>query len=183
MRRWLGLLALTVVMVAACGESTPAGSSVDTVAPSTAGPSTTAPPAVGVVAVEVPPCDLLTADEVASATGLEVEGVSEDGVISCVFDLGPEAGVDVFVGADDGQGRLGGPAALFEGYTAMIADGEAEAIAGLGERAVYTPVFRGLAIDAGGGRYISLGISGGYQQLQEPRDVLITLAMAALERL
>jgi len=163
-------------------RSTPAGSSVDTAAPSTTNPATTVPTAE-VVAVEVPPCDLLTADEVASATGLEVEGVIEDGAITCVFDLGTEAGVDVFVGVDDGQGRLGGPAALFEAYTTMIVDGEAEAIAGLGERAVYTPVFRGLAIDAGGGRYISLGVNGGYQQLQEPRDVLTTPATAALARL
>jgi hypothetical protein len=182
MWRSVALLVLTMMMVAACGVSTPADSSFDAVSPSTTGVSTTAAPA-GVVAVEVPPCDLLTTDEVAGATGFEVEGITEDGPITCVFDLGAEVGVDLFVGADDGQGRLGGPAALFEGYTAMIADGEAEAITGLGERAVYAPVFRGLAIDAGGGRYISLGISGGYQRLQEPRDALITLATAALSRL
>lgn len=182
--RSVGALCCTLVMLAACGDgaATSTGSPVDTVSPSTTGVSTT-PATTGIVAVEVPPCDLLTPDEVFSATGLDVEEVREDPPITCIFDPGAEAGVQVFVTVDDGQGRPGGPAAVFEAYTALIEDGEAEAIADLGEGAVYAPGFRGLAVDAGGGRFIGLGINGGYQQLQDPRDVLIRLAAAALERL
>jgi hypothetical protein len=183
MWRSIGPVVLTVVMVAACGDSTPAGSSLDTAATSAPEAPTTTAAASGVVAVGVAPCDLLTADEVAAATGLEVESLVEDGAITCVFDLGAEAGVDVFITADDGQGRMGGPAAVFENYMALVPEGEAETVAGLGERAVYAAGFRGLAVDAGGGRYIGLGVNGGFQQLAEPRDVLITLAMAALARL
>jgi len=185
MLRSVGALCCTLVMLAACGDGAAmsADSSVDAVSPSTVSMSS-APATTNVgVAVEVSPCDLLTPDEVSLATGLNVEEVSEDSPITCVFDLGVEAGVDVFVAVDDGQGRPSGPAAVFEGYTALIEDGEAEAVAGLGEGAVYAPGFRGLAVDAGGGRFIGLGINGGYQQLQDPRDVLISLAAAALERL
>ncbi len=185
MLRSVGALCCTLVMLAACGDGAAMStdSSVDAVSSSTTSVSSVPTTATVGVAVEVAPCDLLTAEEVSLATGLNVEEVVEDPPITCIFDLGVEAGVDVFVAVDDGQGRVGGPAAVFEAYTALIEDGEAEAVADLGEGAVYAPGFRGLAVDAGGGRFIGLGINGGFQHLQDPRDVLIHLAAAALERL
>jgi len=84
------------------------------------------------------------------------------------------------VNVDDGEGRFGAPAALFDGY---MAEEGAEIIPDLGVAAVYVQGFRGLAVDAGGGRYIALGVNGGYGELAEPRDVLVELATAALGRL
>jgi hypothetical protein len=130
--------------------------------------------------VEVPPCDLVNVDEVAAAAGLSVAESRDEPPISCVFDFGEEAGVAIFVHVDDGEGRFGAPAALFDDY---MAEGSAEIIPDLGVAAVYVEGFRGLAVDAGGGRFIALGVNGGYGELAEPRDVLIALATAALGRL
>ena len=194
-----------VVLLAACGgdgatagdmppDSTPAADATASTTATTAGgmppdstpaadatASTTATTA-GVVPIEVPPCDLLTAAEVSAATGFEVEAVIEEPPITCVFDLGSAAGVDVFVSIDDGQGRLAGPAAVFEAY-ATADNAEAEVVGGLGEGAFYEPGYRGLAVDAGGGRFIGLGVNGGFQQLEDPRDALVELASLALGRL
>jgi hypothetical protein len=100
-------------------------------------------------------------------------------MITCVFDIGADSGVAVFVAIDDGLGRLAGPASL---YAAYVEEG-AEAISGLGESAVYSSGFRTIAVDAGGGRFFAVGVNGGYSELAEPRDVLIELAAAALVRL
>ncbi len=66
---------------------------------------------------------------------------------------------------------------------AKVAEGSAETVPDLGVAAVYSQAFRGLAVDAGSGRFIGLGVNGGYGELAEPRDVLIELAAAALGRL
>jgi hypothetical protein len=173
-----------VLMVASCGGDG-ASETVASSAPPTSTASTTsiAESDRPVVAVEADPCELVTADEVASATGLGVEEVREEGPIGCLFDLGAEAGVAVFVTVEDGQGRASGPAAVFGSYEELEAQGDAEAIAGLGERALYAPRFRGLAVDVGGGGFIAVGINGGLGALQEPREALIALAEAALGRL
>ncbi len=173
-----------LMIVAGCGDE--AGPSPETSADAVSTLSTGAPAApatIGVVAVNVSPCDLLTAEEVSAVTGLDVQEVLDDPPITCLFDLGADAGVQVFVTTDDGQGRLAGPAAVFEAYTALVEGGEAAAVAGLGERAVYAPGYRGLAVDAGGERFIGLGVNGGFEHLQDPRDLLVQLAAAALGRL
>jgi hypothetical protein len=64
----------------------------------------------------------------------------------------------------------------------MVADGEAEFIDEVGEQALCCP-FRAIAVDAGGGRFIAVSVGGGYTELAEPRDVLVSLARAALGRL
>lgn len=172
------------LLLAACGDDAAVTTSaVATATPTTVVTTIPEPTTAEVVALEIPPCDLLTADEVAAATGLTVIEVTEEPPITCIFDFGSEAGVDLFVTVEDAQGRLGGPAAVFEGYAALVGDGEAEAIAGLGEAAYYASGFRGLAVDAGGGRFIGLGINGGYQQLGDPGDALVALAALALGRL
>ena len=125
----------------------------------------------------------MTAEEVSTATGLDVVEVLDDPPLSCIFDLGPDAGVDVFVSVDDGQGRMAGPAAVLEAYAPLLDGGEAEVIAGLGENAIYAPGFRGLAVDAGDGVFIAVGINGGFRELQEPREPLIELMSAALGRI
>jgi hypothetical protein len=179
MRRFAAAFCCLVVLSAACGsDTTTAGDMPPT---STTAGSTTVT-TIGVVPIEVPPCDLLTPEEVAAATGLEVEAMVEEPPITCVFDLGAAAGVDVFVSIEDGQGRLAGPAAVFEAYA--TSDGaEAEAVAGLGEGAFYEPGYRGLAVDAGGGRFVGLGVNGGFQELTDPRDALVELAALVLGRL
>lgn len=184
MMRSVGVLACSLLMLAACGDgaAVPTDSSVDPISTSTIDVSST-PSTIAATALDLSPCDLLTPDEVFAATGLAVEEMREEPPIACVFDLGAEAGVDVYVTVEDGQGRLGGPAAVFEAYTALVEEGEAEAVTGLGQGAVYAPGFRGLAVDAGGGRFFGLGINGGFQQLQDPRDALISLAATALQRL
>ncbi len=184
-RPWIAGWCCALIVLSACGDDGgPATSSpLTTSAAATTVTTTPEPTTVAVVAVEVAPCDLLTADEVGAAAGLAVAEVVEEPPITCVFDLGTDAGVDVFVAVEDAQGRLGGPAALFDGYADLVETGEAEAISGLGEAALYAPGFRGLAVDAGGGRFIALGVNGGHQQLQDPRDVLVSLAGLALGRL
>jgi len=184
MMRSVGVLCCTLVILAGCGDdavSSPDSSAHDASTSTTVVSIT--PPTTGVVAVDVPPCDLLTAEEVSSVSGLDVEEVGEVSPIACVFNFGTEAGVQVVVTVDDGEGRLAGPAAVFEAYAALVEDGEAEAVAGLGEGAVYAPGYRGLAVDAGGGRFIGLAVSGGFQHLRDPRDLLVQLATAALRHL
>lgn len=184
MMRSLSVLLLIPSLLTACGDgaTTSTDPSGDTVLPSTTTVPTT-PATTGITAVEVPPCDLLSATEVSAATGLDVVEVIEESSSLCIFDLGIEAGVDLFLSMEGGEVSPGSPAAVFEEYTSLIDDAEAEAVTGLGEGAVYAAGFRGLAIDAGGGRFMLLGVNGGYQHLQDPRDVLISLAATALERL
>ncbi len=172
------MLCGAVLLLVACGGEAAPDATVGTVAPTTTSTTTTADP--GIVPVEVSPCDLVNVDEVTQAAGLEVTESRDEPPISCVFDFGAEAGVAIFVNVDDGEGRFGAPAALFDGY---MAEEGAEIIPDLGVAAVYVQGFRGLAVDAGGGRYIALGVNGGYGELAEPRDVLVELATAALGRL
>jgi hypothetical protein len=181
MRR-AGLLCATLMVLTACGGGTPdpGPDAASTSAADTTTASTTSGPDVVVV---VDPCDLLTPDEVATATGLEVTEVLAGPPITCVFDLGPEAGVDVFIALDDGQGRLGGAEAVFAAYATLLEGGEAEAVGELGEAALYAPGFRGLAVDAGAGKFIALGVNGTYQQLADPRAALVELAAIAVSRL
>lgn len=187
MKRIAFVAAGIAVVVAACGGQASDQESVTTNAPATTAPATTAPaPATAegeVVPVDADPCDLMEIEEVATAAGLSVDEARNESSISCVFDFGEEAGVAIFVNVEDGAGRLSGPASLFDNYMATVADGSAEVIPDLGAAAVYSQDFRGLAIDAGGGRFIALGVSGGYGELAEPRDVLIELAAIALDRL
>ncbi|MBM3696859.1 MAG: DUF3558 domain-containing protein [Actinobacteria bacterium] len=193
MRR-TALLGCILLALAACGDGTtgsPSSAATSTTAPAeetTTLPATTLPattlPATTTTAPPPPdPCDLLTPEEVASATGLEVAEVLPDPPLYCIFDFGPDAGVSLFVAVDDGQGRLAGPEAVFAAYMELLDEGEAEEIDGLGEAALYAPDFRGLAVDAGGGRLIALGVNGGRRSLADPRDALVQLAATALERL
>jgi hypothetical protein len=180
-RKVVGLGCLLMV-VSACGDN---GGVAETTAPAATVTSTSVAdmPEDGIVPVAAAPCDLLTADEVAAATGLAVAEVRDEPPIDCVFDLGADAGVDVFVGIEDGQGRFSGAANIFKEYMLIVADGDAETVADVGERAVYAPGYRALAVDAGGGRFITVGVSGGYGQLAEPRAVLISLAESVVDRL
>lgn len=181
MMRTLGLLGGALLLFAACGgETAPETSAVADAAPTT---SSTATAEQETVSVGVSPCDLVTAEEVSAAAGLTVVESGVEPPISCVFDFGAEAAVAIFVNVDDGEGRFGAPASVFENYMAMVADGDAELIPDLGAAAVYVQGFRGLAVDAGDGRFIGFGVNGGYGELAEPRDVLIELAAAALKRL
>lgn len=183
MVRRYGAVLGVIVMVAACGggDDDAGGTTSATQGPEVT-PAATAD-VVDVVAVDEAPCDLLTAADVEAATGLRVVEVVDDPPISCVFDLGEDAGVDVFVSVDDGEGRLAGPAAVFAGYADLVADGAAEAVDGLGAGAYYSPDFRGLVVDAGGGRFFGVGVNGGFSELAEPRDVLVGLADVMLGRL
>ncbi len=73
---------------------------------------------------------------------------------------------------------------LFTNYMDLADDGTAELVADLGVAAVYSPSFRGLAVDAGDGRFVAVGLNGGYpEELAEPRDALVALASAAIARL
>lgn len=175
----LGALCCVILLLGACGgdESSPTGAATDA-------PTTTAATAeTDVVAIETSPCDLVTTDEVATATGLTVGGAMDEPPLSCIFPVGDDSGVDVYVNADDGAGRAAGPAAVFEAYEDMVTEGSGEAVAGLGEAAIYVQGFRTLAVDAGGGRFIAVGVNGGYSELDAPRDALIAIATAALGRL
>lgn len=176
----IGALVLVCAALASCnGEG-----AADTSPPPIPAPAETAPdPTTTVPPVAVPPCGLLTAGEVEEAGGLAVVTVVEEGPITCVFDLGAETGVDIFVSIDDGQGRLAGPEAVFRSYEDLLAAGDAEQVEGLGAAALYAPGFRGLAIDAGDGRFVGLGVNGGFGQLQNPRNLLMALARLALDRL
>lgn len=138
-----------------------------------------------VVAIELAACELVTSDDVAAATGMTIVTAGADpalGPNGCVFDVGLSA--DVFVSIDDGQGRMTSPASMFGFYMEDISDGAAELVPELEQPAVYSPGFRGLAVDAGDGRFFAVGLSGAYpDELAEPREILMALAAAALERL
>ena len=181
MKRLVGILCGAVLLLAACGgESVP-----DTTVQAEAAVTTTTAAAgeVGVVPVEAAPCSLVTEDEVASATGFTVVETREESTTSCVYDFGADAGVAIFVNIDNGEGGFLAPSTVFESYMAMVDEGTAEVVPGVGAAAVYAPDVRGLAVDAGGGRFIALGVNGGYSELTEPRDVLVELATLAVGRL
>lgn len=184
MRRLIASGAVLVVLLAACGDG---GSTAETTAaPDTTGaPETTATTVAetgGIVPIDAAPCDLLTAEEVEAATGLTVEEVRDAPPIACDFDLGPEAGVYLQVIVEDGEGRLGGAANLLREYLLLVDQGEAEVVAGVGEQAVCCP-FRAIAVDAGDGRFFAVAVGGGYAELAEPLEVLVSLARAVLGRL
>jgi hypothetical protein len=175
MRNIVVVLGLVVVL-ASCGGDDSASDSTPLTVPAT--------DMSGAVTVDVAPCDLVTADDVEAATGLTVVAVDDTTLdpTGCVFDLGLSA--DVFVEIESGQDRFGGPAFLFANYMDSVEDGSAELIPGVGVAAVYSPSFRGLAVDAGQGRFIAVGLNGGYpEQLAEPRQILVDLALAAATRL
>ena len=190
LRRLACLLGASLLLFSACADSDDASIStevstsvsVDATTPPTATP--TAPATSSTLANDgTEPCDLLTTAEVEEATGLAVLEVREEPPISCVYDMGPDASVAIFVSIDDGQGRATAPASVFESYMALIENGEAEAVADLGTEAVYAPSYRGMAIDAGDAVFIAVGVNGGYTELAEPRDALIDLARSAVEEL
>lgn len=181
MRRVFVVLCCLAVLISACGgsESSPTTTRAENPATTTAATDQE----TSVVAIEVPPCDLVTSDEVAAATGLDVGVASAQPPISCVFPIGADSGVDIYLNADDGEGRGIAPAAVFEAYKEMVAGGSGEAVSGVGQAAFYSQGFRTLVVDAGGGRFIAVGVNGGYQELDAPRDALISIATVALRRL
>lgn len=124
-------------------------------------------------------CELVTTDDVEAATGLTVVSVEGDRAFppeGCVFGFGLSA--DLWVETGD-RAQF-----LFTNYMDLVDDGSAELIADLGVAAVYAGGFRGLAIDAGEGRFVSLILDGGYpDQLAEPRDLMVALARAAVTNL
>ena len=176
MKRLVSLVCCLVV-VNACGDDTTG--TTGTAAPSTTAAVTSAP-ADGVVPLDRDPCDLVTADEVAAAVGAGVAPGRADPPLGCVFDLQDVPQVHIAVIIEDGAGRLGGAASIFEGYRALVADGDAEDVPAIGIAAVYAPGFRGLAVDAGGGRYFAVAVGGGYQALEQPKEALIALARAVM---
>ena len=171
-----------LVLLASCSGSDEADEgATTTVTPETTA-SSEAPPGE-VVAITAAPCTLLTAEEVAAATGLSVTDAIPESSTTCVFDLGAEAGVDIFISVDDGAGRMTSPSAVYADYAARVGDGAAEAIAGVGTAAAYDSGFRAIAVDAGGGQFFVVGVNGGYQELEDPRDALVSLAQAAVGQL
>ena len=182
MKSAIWILAGLAVIAASCGGQASEDTTATTDAPA-ATTSTTSTTSTNVVPVTLDPCDLVEIDEVTAAAGMTVDEARNDSPISCAYDFGEEVGVAIFLNVDDGEGRFGAPASLFENYMAMVPDGSAEVIPDLGEAAVFVQSFRGLAVDAGGGRFIGLGVNGGYGELAEPRNVLIELATIALNRL
>jgi hypothetical protein len=174
-----------IVLAGGCGgddaTSDPPSAAVADTDPEPAAPSDSD----SVVAIELAPCDLVTSEDVAAVTGLTAVTTGADPVLGpngCVFDVGLSA--DVFVSIDDGQGRMTSPAAMFGFYMDDVSDGAAQLIPELGSPAVYSSGFRALAVDAADGRFFAVGLSGGYpDEFAEPREILVTLAAAALERL
>ena len=184
MKRAFWMLAVLGLIAASCGGQTSEESSDTTTVAAAPTPTTTTVAAESnIVPIVVNPCNLVEMDEVAVSAGLAVAETSNDSPITCVYNFGEDAGVSIFLNIEDGEGRFGAPASLFENYMDLVPDGSAEVISDLGEAAVYAQGFRGLAVDAGGGQFIGLGVNGGYGNLAEPRDVLIELAAIALERL
>jgi hypothetical protein len=188
LRALVGAIVLVLVL-AGCGASggtaepsVATGGSVTTTQAATTQAAITTAGGDEIVPIDAAPCDLLTADEVAAATGLAVEEVRDEPPISCDFRLGPDAGVYIEVIIEDGQGRLGGAANLLSEYLLLVEDGEAEVVADVGEQAVCCP-FRTIAVDAGGGRFFAVGVGGGYTELAEPLEVLLSLAKSILDRL
>jgi len=187
MFRAMAVVIVLLMVSAGCGgggtaESTGAAETVASTSPASTAPAATEPEGDDVVPITTPPCDLLTAEEVEAATGLPVEEVSDEPPIACDFDLGAEAGVHIQVIIEDGAGRLGGAANLLREYLLLVDQGEAELVDGVGEQAVCCP-FRTIAVDAGGGRFFAVGVGGGYAELAEPLEVLISLARSVLGRL
>jgi len=193
MFRQISRLAAVAILVTACGADgdvalttevivTTTGADVTTSAVESTVAATDASAPDGIVPIEVAPCDLLTADEVAVATGFPVVEMRDDPPLNCVFILETDGNIFVFVGIEDGMGRFAGAANLFAEYTLLIGDGRTEAFAGIGEGAVCCP-FRTMAVDAGDGRFIAVGVAGTYDELAEPLEALESLAEAALARL
>lgn len=171
-------VACCVVVLAACSADDPAPSTT-----AAAQPASTTEAEPEIVAITAAPCSLADAAGVADATGLAIEPGRDDGPITCRFDLTETPGVHVAVIIEDGERRLGGAAAIFDGYLALVPEGGAEEIPGLGAAALYAPGFRGLAVDADGGRFFAVAIGGGYQALAEPREALIAVARDVLSGL
>jgi ABC-type transport system substrate-binding protein len=184
MKRVGSLVAGMVLTIAACGGQASEQTTTTTATPATSTTtSTTVAAGAEVTPITVDPCTLVTTEEVTAATGLAVTEVKNESPTTCIFDFGQEAGVAIFLSVDDGEGGFTAPSSLFENYTALVADGGAETIADLGAAAVFAQSYRGLAVDAGGGRFFALGVNGGYGQLAEPRDAFIGLAGIAAGRL
>ncbi len=133
------------------------------------------------VAIDLSPCDLVTATEIETVTGFVVEQVSDMPPIDCRFDLEADSDLYVVTAVDDAEGRLGGPAAIFLRHEDEGSESPFEPVEDVGERALYAG--RGLSVDAGGGRYFFIGVGGQYLELAEPRDQLIALAASALTRI
>lgn len=186
MRKFVGIIMMALA-ITSCGGSNETQITEPAKTPDAA-PTAPAPEATpqsdqpGVIPVEVAACDLLTAEDVAAAAGLAVIEMRDEPPITCVFDFGDSTGVQLWVTIEDGQGRFAGPANLLSEYLLLEAKGDATVIADVGEQAVCCP-FRTIAVDAGEGRFIALSVNGGYGELGEPRDVLVSLARLALERL
>lgn len=191
------MLLVALAMLAGCGGGDTASDSISATVSGPAAAEPISPDSTGstepvaltdpsaetgsVVAMEVAPCDLVTEDDVAAATGLTV-GAGDDQAFFppnfCVFDVGVSA--DVFVSIDDGEDSITGPASLFAFY---VDDESGELIPDLGLAAVYSFSYRALAVNAGAGKFFVVGLSGGYpEELAETREILITLAVAALAR-
>ena len=132
------------------------------------------------VAIDLPPCDLVTTAEIETVTGFAVEQVTDTPPIDCRFDLVADSDLYIVTAIDDAEGRLGGPAAIFLRHEDEGSESPFEPVEQVGERALYAG--RGLAVDAGGGRYFFIGVGGQYLELADPRDQLTTLAQAALAR-
>jgi len=184
MKRVVSLLVGMVLTFGACGGQASEQTSTTAEAPTTSTTTTTAAGAgADVIPITVDPCTLLTTEEIATATGLTVTEVRNESPTTCIFDFGQEAGVAIFLSVDTGEGGFTAPSSLFENYMALVPDESAEAISDVGVAAVFAQSFRGLAVDAGGGRFFALGVNGGYGELAEPRDVFIDLAGIAAGRL
>ncbi len=184
MKRVVSLVVGMVLTVGACGGQASDQATTTTETPTTSTTtSTTTAAGAQVTPITVDPCTLVTTEEVAAAAGLAVTEVGNESPTTCIFDFGEEAGVSIFLSVDDGQGGFGAPSSLFENYVALVADGSAETISDLGAAAVFAQSYRGLAVDAGDGRFFALGVNGGYGQLAEPRDAFIELAGIAAGRL
>ncbi len=188
------LAVFLMISAVSCGDSG-SGSRSRGIPSSTATTVTTAPPQGGpttapteaaeggVTAVEGSPCDLLTTDEVSSATGFTVVSATESPPASCIYDLGDEAGVDIFVDVERGEGGVFAPSALLDAYQELVPAGDAEMVPGLGSRAVYAAGYRAIAVGDSEGHFIVIGVNGGYQALSEPADSLVQMARQALGRL
>ena len=132
------------------------------------------------VAIDLSPCDLVTVTEIETVTGFAVDQVSDALPIDCRFDLVADSDLYIVTAIDDAQGRLGGPAAIFQRHEDEGSESPFEPVENVGERALYAG--RGLSVDAGGGRYFFIGVGGQYVELAEPRELLIALAESALAR-
>ena len=184
MNRWTTMLCC-VALLGACGsEGGDEATSTATDPSSSTAAVTTDGPGDGdvVVAITTNPCDLVTADEVAAATGLGVEAVVDQPPLGCVFDLGETAGVDIWVARDDGEGRLAGPASVYADYASRLDGPNTQVVDGVGEAAIFDRGYRALAVDAGGDRYLLVAVNGGYQELDEPLAALTAIAQAAVGR-